>query len=422
MLRIPKNERERAQLAEALRYRWDINARDKQKPPVGDWFIWIILAGRGFGKTRTGAEQVRIWVKDFSMVNLIGATADDAIDIMIEGESGILAICPRYERPLYKKSDRRLDWPNGAKSLIFTADEPERLRGKQHMKVWADELGSWRYPESWDQAMMGLRLGNQPQGIVTTTPRPTKLIKVLMTDPRNAVTRGTTYENRANLARGFFDYVIKKYEGTRLGRQELNAEVLEDVPGALWKQVDLDNLRVEAAPELFRIVIGVDPEVSSNEDSAETGIIAAGLDVNGHAYVLEDGTVHGTPGEWAKAAADLYHRYMADLLVGEVNNGGEMVGFTVLTVDPAVNYKAVHASKGKYTRAEPISAKYEKGLVHHVGYFEALETQMCNWVPGNKSPDRMDALVWALTMLFYEPEEPTEEIVTYEEDYHISDY
>ena len=209
-----------------LQYDWDFWARDKQILPEQPFFIWLILAGRGFGKTRTGAETVRKWVRTNQYVNLIGATADDARDIMIEGESGILAICPKDERPQYVASKRRLEWQNGAISLIFTADEPERLRGKQHYRIWADELASWRYPEAWDQAMMGLRLGDNPQGIVTSTPKPTKLIMSLVNDPKNVVTTGTTYENRANLAQGFFDYVIKKYEGTRLGLQELEAKLL----------------------------------------------------------------------------------------------------------------------------------------------------------------------------------------------------
>jgi phage terminase large subunit-like protein len=389
-----------------------------------DFFVWLILAGRGFGKTRTGAETVREWVKGNKYVNLIGATADDARDIMIEGESGIMAICPNQERPVYRKSERRLDWPNGAKSLIFTADEPERLRGKQHEKLWADELGAWRRPESWDQAMMGLRLGKKPQGIVTTTPKPNKLIHALVEDKRNVVTKGSTYENRANLARGFFDYVITKYEGTRLGRQELSAEILDDTPGALWTLSLIEKHRVVKAPDLIRIVIAIDPPATSGPHSDEAGIIAAGLAASGHSYILDDGSKSSAaPAVWAKAGTDLYIKRQADLIVGEGNNGGEMVGFTVLTINPNVNYKMVHASRGKYTRAEPISALYERGLVHHVGAFPELESQMTTWVPGEESPDRMDALVWALTQLYYDQEYHTDDtIIEYVEDYHISDY
>jgi phage terminase large subunit-like protein len=390
-----------------LQYDWSFWARDKQRLPDDDFFIWLIMAGRGFGKTRTGAETVRGWVKQEKYVNLIGATADDARDIMIEGESGILAICPPDERPLYKKSDRKLAWPNGAISLIFTADEPERLRGKQHAKLWADETGSWRYVESWDQAMMGLRLGRKPQGIVTTTPRPVKIIKDLVVDKRNVITRGTTYENRANLAKGFFEYVIRKYEGTRLGRQELNAEMLTDVPGALWQRDQIEKLRVRKAPELVRIVIPIDPAISANENSNETGIIPVGLGKDGHAYVLEDLSLVGSPAEWAGKAVKAYYRLKADRVIGEVNQGGDMVENTIRTVRDGddqpigknVSYKAVRATRGKYTRAEPVSSLYEQGRVHHVGGFPELEDQLCTWLPGEDSPDRLDALVWGLTEL-----------------------
>jgi len=332
-------------------------------------------------------------------VNFIGATADDARDIMVQGESGILAICPTAERPRYLKSERRLVWPNGAQSLIFTADEPERLRGKQSMKLWAEEIAAWRYEEAWHQAMMGLRLGDSPQAVVTTTPRPIKIVRDLVADKRNHVTRGTTYDNRGNLAPGFFSYVIKRYEGTRLGRQELNAELLDDVPGALWKRGAIDQTRVNRHPPLVRIVVAIDPAASSTIDADETGIVAAGIGRDGHGYVLEDRSLQGTPAEWARAAVAAYTSLQADRIVGEVNNGGEMVGFTIQTIDSTVSYKAVHASRGKATRAEPISALYERGLVHHVGSFPQLEDQMCTWLPGEDSPDRMDALVWALTEL-----------------------
>jgi phage terminase large subunit-like protein len=391
---------------EALRlaHDWQFWARDKQLSPEWDWFVWLILAGRGFGKTRTGAEMVRKWVQKYPLVNLIGATADDARDIMIQGESGILAVCPPGERPIYKKNERALVWPNGAKSLIFTAAEPDRLRGKQHMKLWADELCSWRYAEAWEQAMLGLRLGDSPQAIVTTTPRPTPLIKALAGDNRNAVTTGTTYENRGNLAPGFFEYVITKYENTRLGRQELNAEILEDNPGALWKRSQIEALRVTSAPALRRIVVAIDPAATSGGD--ENGIVVAGIAADGQGYVLDDLTLKGSPHAWATVAVNAYHAQEADRLLGEANNGGEMVEHTVRTVDPNVSYNAVHASRGKITRAEPIAALYEQGKVHHVGMFAELEDQMCDWAPnsGQASPDRMDALVWALTELMLGPQ------------------
>ena len=381
---------------EALYYDWSFWARDKQRLPDADFFIWLILAGRGFGKTRTGAETVREWVKENRYVNLIGATADDARDIMIEGESGILAVCPTTERPVYVASKRRLEWPNGAISLIFTADEPERLRGKQHYKIWADELGSWRYPEAWEQAMLGLRLGRKPQGIVTTTPKPTKLILELINDPRNVVTTGTTYENRANLAQGFFDYVIKKYEGTRLGRQELNAELLTDSPGALWKRENLDSSRVTKAPDLSRVVVGVDPSATSTGD--EAGIVTCGI-AGDQYYTLADDSVQGSPDTWARAAVTAYYRFMADCIVAEKNNGGEMVESVIRQVDPNVNVKLVWASRGKATRAEPIAAISEQGRDHHVGVFAQLEDELCMWVPGDASPNRLDAKVWAMTSL-----------------------
>jgi len=364
--------------------------------PTQPFFIWLILAGRGFGKTRTGAETVRQWVRTNKFVNLIGATADDARDIMIEGESGLLAICPNDERPQYVASKRRLEWQNGAISLIFTADEPERLRGKQHYKLWADELASWRYPEAWDQAMMGLRLGDNPQGIVTSTPKPTKLVLDLVNDPRNIVTTGTTYENRANLAQGFFDYVIKKYEGTRLGLQELEAKLLTDNPGALWKREQIDANRTHIYPDLTRVVVGVDPTASAGGD--EAGVITAGIKED-HYYTLADDSRHGTPQEWASAAVTAYHRHKADCIVAEKNNGGDMVEAVIKQVDPNVNVKLVWASRGKVTRAEPIAAIAEQGRDHHVGYFPQLEDELCMWIPGESSPNRLDAKVWALTEL-----------------------
>ena len=419
---IPTTERQRAQFAEALKYRWDINARAKQRIPAHDFFNWVILAGRGFGKTRTGAETTRQWIKNNRYVNLIGATADDARDIMIEGESGILAVCPKNERPQYVASKRRLEWPNGAVSLIFTADEPERLRGKQHYKLWADEVASWRYPESWEQAMLGLRLGAKPQGVVTTTPRPTKLIMELVNDPRNFITVGTTYENRSNLAAGFFDYVIKKYEGTRLGLQELEAKLLIDVPGALWKRDDIDKNRVVAAPvDIERIVVGVDPSATTEGD--ECGIVTEGRKQEDY-YCLGDDSVQGSPETWARAAITAFFRYRADCIVAEINNGGEMVESVikqaVINARAAgenignVPVKVVWASRGKATRAEPISAMSEndektnrKGRDHHVGVFSKLEDELCTWVPGEKSPNRLDAKVWAMTELSEQGETTT---------------
>lgn len=388
----------------ALLYDWEWHGRPDQQIPAGNWITWLILAGRGWGKTRTGAETVRQWVNNYPYVNLIGATADDARDIMIEGESGILAICPKDERPVYKKSDRQLAWNNGAKSLIFTADEPERLRGKQHMKLWCDELCAWRYSESWDQASMGLRLGDNPQAVITTTPKPTKLLKEIMADASTITTRGSTYDNQANLAAAFMTKVVGRYEGTRLGRQELNAEILGDNPSALWKRSDIDALRVARAPELVRITVNIDPSASSNASSDETGITVTGLGADKHGYLLEDLSIRGTPTEWATAAVAAYYRWKADRIIGETNNGGEMIETVIRTVDAKVAYKGVHASRGKITRAEPISALYEQKKCHHVGFFPTLEDQMCDYDPKTSkySPDRMDSLVWGFTELMTE--------------------
>lgn len=652
--------------AATLLYDWEFWARPEQAQPPGDWLLWLILAGRGWGKTRTGAETTRRWVQECPLVNLIGATADDARDIMIEGESGILAICPQRERPRYVKSDRKLTWPNGATSLIFTADEPDRLRGKQHMRLWCfvagtlvttpngavpiemlragdrvstrrgarvilaagartaevgtvafsngarltgtaqhpvltlhgptslamlragdevcagerqptatwrrtseagkstsidgsgskptaqsqraiistigmgiaettvsrtsscscqtptmscttlhpqstqppaqyaasplsggssvaghcastantvrlkrngsglaavlsaagrstpgeatsvasvvstwvpagkaivynltvedapeyyangilvhncDEIASWRYPESWDQAMFGLRLGPKPRVIATTTPRPTPLIKRLKAAATTVTTRGSTYDNRANLAASFYTQIVARYEGTRLGRQELNAELLEDNPDALWSRALLDQHRVTKQPELVRIVVAIDPAATTTGD--ETGIVVAGKGVDGHLYVLDDRSLQGSPKAWASAAIAAYHGWRADRIVAETNNGGEMVEATLRMVDSNIPYTAVHASRGKVVRAEPISALYEQGKAHHLGVFAALEDQLCEWVPGDRdSPDRLDALVWAGTELVID-EMPVQGIYVYDQRVEISPF
>lgn len=327
---------------------------------------------------------------------------------MVEGESGILTCCPNNERPIYRRSSRSLLWPNGATSLIFTADEPERLRGKQHGKLWADELGAWRYAESWDQAMFGLRLGKKPQAIVTTTPRPTALIKALAADKTTALTRGSTYDNRANLAPAFLSKIVAKYEGTRLGRQELNAEILEDNPGALWKRDTIESFRVRAenVPEIVRTVIGVDPAVSAHEGSDATGIGAAGLGSDGHVYVFEDATVQmASPAEWGAAVVACFDKRQADRIVAERNQGGDLVESNLRSQRPYLPISTVHAKKGKALRAEPVSALYEQGKVHHVGYHHALEDEMCDWnptLPNQRSPNRIDWLVYAITELLPE--------------------
>lgn len=402
----------------ALRRRWTWWARQEQLPPTGDWTYWLIMAGRGWGKTRTGAEWVRKKIRTTKLVNLIGATADDARDIMIEGESGILAICSNDERPKYIAHKRLLLWPNGARSLIFTADEPERLRGKQHMALWCDEVGAWRYQDAWDQAMFGLRLGKNPQAVITTTPRPIQILRDLLKDPATSLTVGSTYDNAGNLAQSFYNKIISKYEGTRLGRQELKAELLDDVPGALWQRSNIDATRVKAAPDLARVVVAIDPAVSTQEGSDETGIVAAGKDFDGHFYILADGSGKYSPKDWGTKAVATYKNLKCDRVIGEVNNGGDMVENTLRNIDRNVSYKSVHASRGKATRAEPIAALYEQNRVHHVGSFPTLEDQMCLFttdydrVKAKYSPDRMDALVWALTELAIEAS-PGENILEY---------
>ncbi|MDR9392599.1 MAG: terminase family protein, partial [Trueperaceae bacterium] len=377
-------------------------ARPNQLPPEGSWTTWLLLAGRGFGKTRTGAEFVRSEIENnrAHRVALIAPTAADTRDVMIEGESGLLNVCPPWNRPKYEPSKRRLTWPNGAIATMYSADEPERLRGPQHDLLWADELAAWRYPQAWDMAMLGLRLGT-PRAVVTTTPKPTKLIQALTKSDTVAITRGSTFDNRANLAPAFFEQIIQKYEGTRLGRQELYAEVLTDTPGALWTR-DL----IEAAhatsdpPELVRVVVAIDPAVTSGEESDETGIIVAGIDHDKHLHVLEDGSMRGTPSEWATKAVRLFDQYAADRVVAETNNGGDLVEATLRTVRRNLPYRKVTATRGKRMRAEPIAALYEQHKAHHHGNLSTLEDQMVTFTPDTiDSPDRLDALVWAATEL-----------------------
>lgn len=391
-------------IAHEIGYRWDLNARDKQRLPPGDWIVWLILAGRGFGKTRTGAETVRIWAKDNPIIHLVGATAADARDIMIEGESGLLSIYPKSERPYYEPSKRRVTFKNGAKAIIFTADEPDRLRGPQCYKSWADELAAWRYPEAWLQLKMGLRLGTDPQVIVTTTPRPTKIIKELVKDQATHVTKGTTYENRDNLAEAFFYNIINQYEGTRIGRQELDAEILEDVEGALWTSelIERNRIKLDKVPELKRIIVALDPAVTSKKDSDKTGIVVVGLGVDNHGYVLDDKSGMFTPNQWAEIAVNIYESRKADRVIGEVNNGGDMIEALLRNQYPNIAYSSVRATRGKSMRAEPVVSLYEQNKIHHVGVFTELEDQMTGWAPdlGLNSPDNMDALVWGVTELF----------------------
>jgi len=365
--------------------------------------VWLVLAGRGFGKTRTGAEWVRGQAErgQARRIALIAPTAADARNVMVEGESGLLAVSPPWNRPLYEPSKHRLTWPNGAIATTYSADEPERLRGPQHDALWADELAAWRYPAAWDMARFGLRLGEHPRAVVTTTPKPVRVLREVMAGKHTVISGGSTYDNRANLPAAFFDQIIAKYQGTRLGRQEIDAELLDDVPGALWSRRMIEDNRVEATPALKRVVIGVDPAVTSGEGADLTGIVAAGLGENGFFYVLEDASLRASPDSWARKSVALYHAHQADSIVAEINQGGDLVHSLLRTIDGSIGFRAVRASRGKHTRAEPIAALYEQNRVKHVGAtMPDLEDQMCSFTPNTtESPDRVDALVWALTDL-----------------------
>jgi len=389
----------------ALAFDWGSWRRPDQAVPKGDWLQWLILTGRGWGKTRTGAEFIREEVNrnEKRHLHLVGRTAADVRDTMIEGESGLLAVCKgdQNNMPDYEPSKRRITWPNGAIAITFTAAEPDALRGPQCDCYWADELASWRYArETWDMLQFGARLGMHVRGVITTTPRPVRLIKELIQDNTTFLTRGTTIQNKSNLAPSFMKIIYDRYKGTRMGRQELNGEVLEDNPNALWRRSDIDKGRITNTPDFTIIKVGVDPAATSNDDSNATGIVVAAKDNQDppHFYILDDMTQEAaTPKQWGEAAIAAYNKYGADAIVPEINNGGEMVEFTLETIDPNVVVRPVHASRGKITRAEPVSTLYEQGRVHHIGTFPELEDQLCDWEPGMDSPDRLDALVWAIT-------------------------
>lgn len=392
---------------EELIFSWVFWARPKQVYPNGAWATWLLMAGRGFGKTRTGAEITKKVVEALGAIRiaLVAATAGDARDVMIEGESGLLAIYPDNNKPIYEPSKRRVTFPNGAIATIYVGESPDRLRGPQHHFSWCDEIAAWKYPqETWDNLQMGLRLGANPQAIVTTTPRPIPIIKSLIKDEETTITTGSTYENKSNLPKRFFKAIINKYAGTRLGRQELEAQILEDNPDALWNRDLLEDLRLnqKEAPDLSdleRIVIAIDPATTSNDKSDETGITVGGIDSFGKGYLIEDLSCKKSPNGWAKIAIEAYYHFQADRIIAEVNNGGDLVETVIKTIDDSVAYKKVNASRGKFTRAEPISSLYEQKRIHHIGTFGKLEDQLCNWTPGDNSPDRLDSLVWLFTEL-----------------------
>lgn len=418
---LPKEDREgllgtlSAEALAELKYNWELWARPNQLPPEGEWTTWLILSGRGFGKTRMGAEWVRKMAREHPgcRIALVAETAADARDVMVLGDSGLINCDPTLTPECWSPTNRRITWPNGSQAWCYNATEPDQLRGPQHHFAWTDELAKFRLAqETWDQLQFGLRLGLRPQQIVTTTPRPIPIIKALVKDPDTYVTKGSTFDNAANLASPFLKQIQERYGGTRLGRQELEGEILDDMPGALWSRAVIDDSRVNKSemPDMERIIVAVDPAASSEEGSDEHGIVVTGMarDKDGYArgYVLEDGTVRGRPEEWARKAVHLYRKYSADRIVAEKNNGGEMVESVIKSVDRSVPVKLVHASRGKHVRAEPISALYEQGRVHHVGRMDELEDQMCTFSIDNLrnatmgSPDRVDALVWGLSELF----------------------
>lgn len=388
-----------------LRWRWEFWARPDQLPPDGDWATWLILAGRGWGKTRTGAELVRTWAESSACrIALVGLTAADARDVMVEGESGILSVHPQEKRPLYEPSKRRITWPNGSIATCYNASEPDQLRGPQHHYAWVDEPA--KFPaaqELWDQLAFGMRLGEHPRIVATTTPRPIPIIKRLMADKSTMTTRGKTLDNRQNLAPGAVDALMERYAGTRLGRQELDGEIVDDVPGALWTRAMLDANRLKEAPQLSRVVVAIDPSGTDGEDDDgdEIGIVVAGRGVDGRGYVLADRTCRLSPDGWARLAVTAYHEFSADRIVAERNFGGAMVAAVVRQADRSVPFKEVVASRGKAVRAEPVSALFEQGRVSIVGSLPELEDQLVLMTPagylGEGSPDRLDAMVWALT-------------------------
>jgi phage terminase large subunit-like protein len=424
--KLPKNQVDEVfkqlgpKKVEELKHTWSFWARDEQLEPEGDWNTWFVNAGRGFGKTRAGVEWVREQVKrGAKRIAAVAATNSDIERVMVKGESGFLNVCWKGDKtykggkmgyPEWSPTKRTLSWENGAQVQFFSAEEPERLRGPQFELAWCDELAAWnKDQDTWAMLQFCMRLGKHPRIMVTTTPKPTKLVREILKNPTTHTTTGSTFDNAANLAGTYLKAVKEQYEGTRLGRQELYAEVLEEAEGALWTTDMLDkaSIKHEDLPHLNRIVVSIDPAVTANAESDMTGIVVAGIDVNGVAYVLGDYTERLSPQGWASKAISLYHQYSADRIVAERNQGGEMVRRTLEVEDETVPIKLVHASRGKYARAEPVSALYERGLVKHVvnppdgASLNELETQMRTWEPLGSigSPDRLDACVWALTDL-----------------------
>ena len=406
----------------ALPYLFEFWALEHQLPPEGDWRTWVIMGGRGAGKTRAGSEWVRAEVEGAMpldagrsrRVALVGETIDQVREVMIFGDSGILACSPPDRRPKWESTRKRLVWPNGAVAQVFSAHEPEGLRGPQFDAAWADELAKWKKAEeAWDMLQFGLRLGDNPRQVVTTTPRNVGVLKTILANGSTVVTHAATEANSAYLAKSFLQEVRARYAGTRLGRQELDGVLLEDAEGALWTSAMLEDCRVEDVPSLDRVVVAVDPPVTGHAGSDDCGIVVVGAVTQGppqewRAYVLEDASVSAaSPTVWAEAAIAARDRHGAERLVAEVNQGGDLVENVLRQVDPLVPYRSVRASRGKTARAEPVAALYEQGRIKHVRGLGALEDQMCRMTSrgfeGKGSPDRVDALVWALQDLMVGP-------------------
>lgn len=386
-----------------------------QRPPTGDWTTWLLLGGRGAGKTLAGAQ----WVRGLALgeppysaapvgrIALVGETEHEVREVMIEGVSGILAMHTPRDRPTWTPSRKRLEWTSGAIAQAFSAEDPESLRGSQFNAAWLDELAKWRHAEAtFDMLQFGLRLGDRPRQVVTTTPRPLPFLKRLRDDPATVVTHAGTIANAFNLAPAFIDTVLARYAGTRLGRQEIDGEIIDDRADALWSRATIERCRIRETPPLMRIVVAVDPPASAHKDSAACGLVAAGRAENGDVIVIADDTVAGlSPAGWASKAIALWRRVGADALVAEVNQGGDMVRAVIAQQDNTVPVTPVHARRGKWLRAEPVASLYEQGRVRHAGMFAALEDEMCDFgldgLSSGRSPDRLDALVWAVSALTF---------------------
>ena len=406
----------------ALPWLFEHWAHDHQRPPAGEWKTWVALGGRGAGKTRAGSEWVRTQVEGARprdpgramRVALVAETLDQPRDIMVLGESGIVACSPPDRKPVWEATRRRLVWPNGAQAQVFSASDPDSLRGPQFDAAWVDELAKWKNGRAaWNMLQFGLRLGNRPQQMVTTTPRTNALLREILGQEGTVTTTAPSHSNRAYLAEGFLEHIEGLYGGTRLGREEIDGIMVGDVDGALWSVAQLDKVRVDLWPDLDRIVVAVDPPVTSNKTSDACGIVVVGAQLQGspqdwNAFVLEDASMaSASPNDWAARAVQLYQKYNADRIVAEVNQGGDLVEAITRSIDGSVSYKGVRATRGKVSRAEPVAALYEQERVFHCAPCRELEDQMCQMTNrgyvGSGSPDRVDALVWGLTELIIGP-------------------